>query len=184
LVICCPGFIRGSIVSSIGIVGARVERCFATPFRWGDPTRVAGRLFGFRAPKSPRLLPSRCQNRRIVEKPSQIPSQTTGLEIAVTPRRILMASEGDFRACVAALLDRLKEAAGVGERPMNLGDLDILAAASMELLTITLANMPEPQRGERVRGLSETLAADVAQKRERLEQKIPNRRLDAPEGSA
>jgi hypothetical protein len=31
-----------------------------------------------------------------------------------------MASEGDFRACVAALLDRLKKAAGVSERPMNL----------------------------------------------------------------
>ena len=34
------------------------------------------------------------------------------------------------------------------------------------------------------RGLSETLAIDVAKKRERLEQKIPNRKLDAPKGSA
>jgi hypothetical protein len=94
-----------------------------------------------------------------------------------------MASEGDFRACVAAQLDRLKKAAGVSRVPMSLGDLDILAAASMELLTLTLANMPEPQRSERVRGLSETLAVDVAQKRELLEQKIPSRRLDTPGGS-
>jgi hypothetical protein len=67
---------------------------------------------------------------------------------------------------------------------MKLGDLEILAAASMELLTLTLANTPEPARGETVRGLSATLATDVAQKRKRLEQKIPNRRLDTPEGSA
>jgi hypothetical protein len=33
---------------------------------------------------------------------------------------------------------------------MSLGDLDILAAASWELLTTTLANMPESQRGRRV----------------------------------
>ena len=99
-----------------------------------------------------------------------------------------MASEGDFRKefwpRVQALLDRLKKAAGVGEGLMNRGDLDILAAASMDLLTLTLANMPEPRRGETVRGLSETLAIDVAKKRERLEQKIPNRKLDAPKGSA
>ena len=95
-----------------------------------------------------------------------------------------MASEGGFRACVGAQLDRLKKAAGVSEGPMNLGDLDILAAASMELLTLTLANMPEPVRGETVRGLSETLASDVAQKRGLLEQKIPSRRLDTPGGSA
>jgi hypothetical protein len=79
-----------------------------------------------------------------------------------------------------ALLERLKKAANVGEGPMSLGKLDILAAASMELLTLALANMPEPTRGERVKGLSATLAADVAQKRKRIEQKIPNRRLDAP----
>ena len=95
-----------------------------------------------------------------------------------------MASEGDFRACVAAQLERLKKAAGVTRGPMSLGDLDILAAPSMELLTLTLANMPEPLRSERVRGLSETLAVDVAQKRGLLEQKIPSRRLDTPEGSA
>ena len=64
----------------------------------------------------------------------------------------------------------------------------ILAAASWELLTTTLANMPESHRGRRVRRLSETLAADVAKKRERLEQKILGR-LDAlrqapPEDSA
>jgi hypothetical protein len=50
----------------------------------------------------------------------------------------------------------------------TMADLDILAAALMELLTTTFANMPEPMRGQRVRGLSETLAADVAQKREQL----------------
>ena len=49
-----------------------------------------------------------------------------------------------------------------------MADLDILAAALMELLTTTFVNMPEPMRGQRVRGLSETLAADVAQKREQL----------------
>jgi hypothetical protein len=88
-----------------------------------------------------------------------------------------------------ALLERLKKAANVGEGPMSLGKLDILAAASTELLTLALANMPEPMRGERVRGLSATLARDVAQKRRRIEQKIPNRKLDAlqqtpPKGSA
>jgi hypothetical protein len=88
-----------------------------------------------------------------------------------------------------ALLERLKKAAHVGEGPMSLGKLDILAAASTELLTLALANMPEPMRGERVRGLSATLARDVVQKRRRIEQKIPNRKLDAlrqtpPKGSA
>jgi hypothetical protein len=48
--------------------------------------------------------------------------------------------------------------------------------------------MPESHRGRRVRRLSETLAADVAKKRERLKQKILGR-LDAlrqapPEDSA
>jgi hypothetical protein len=72
-----------------------------------------------------------------------------------------------------AMLRRLQNA-GVGKpKPMNLGDLEVLAAASMELLTTTLANMPEPRRGEIVRGLSETLAVDVAQKREWLGRKIP-----------
>jgi hypothetical protein len=83
-----------------------------------------------------------------------------------------------------AMLAELQKAAGLAKGSMRLGDLEVLAAASMELLTLTLANMPEPRRGEVVRGLSETLAADVAQKRKRLEQKIPNRRLDTPEGSA
>jgi hypothetical protein len=87
------------------------------------------------------------------------------------------------------LLERLKKAANVGEGPMSLGKLDILAAASMELLALALANMPEPMRGDTVRGLSKTLATDVAQKRKRIEQKIPNRKLDAlrqapPKGSA
>lgn len=48
---------------------------------------------------------------------------------------------------------------------------------------MTLANMPEPGHGERVRALSESLAVDVAKKRERIEQKIPNRTLDALKGS-
>ncbi|MGC2077972.1 MAG: hypothetical protein WA728_18460 [Xanthobacteraceae bacterium] len=84
----------------------------------------------------------------------------------------------EFGPRVTELLERLEKAAGVSERPMTSGDLDILAAASWELLTTTLANMPEAQRGRRVRQLSETLAADVAKKRERLEQKIAGR-LDA-----
>jgi predicted nucleic acid-binding Zn ribbon protein len=71
---------------------------------------------------------------------------------------------------------------------MTLGDLDILAAALWELLTTTLANMPESQRRRRVRQLSETLAAGVAKKRERLEQKIVGRldmlRRATPEDSA
>jgi hypothetical protein len=57
----------------------------------------------------------------------------------------------DFGPRVTELLDRLQKAAGVSERPMTLGDLDILAAASWELLTTTLANMPESQRRRRVR---------------------------------
>ena len=84
----------------------------------------------------------------------------------------------DFGPRVTELLDRLEKSAGVSERPMTSGDLDILAAASWELLTTTLANMPESQRGKRVRRLTETLAAAVAKKRERLEQKIAGR-LDA-----
>jgi hypothetical protein len=73
----------------------------------------------------------------------------------------------EFGPRVAELLDRLQKAAGVREL-RTMADLDILAAALMELLTTTFANMPEPMRGQRVRGLSETLAADVAQKREQL----------------
>ena len=94
----------------------------------------------------------------------------------------------DFGPRVTELPDRLQKAAGVSERPMTLGDLDILAAASWELLTTTLANMPESQRRRRVRQLSETLAAGVAKKRERLEQKIVGRldmlRRAPPEDSA
>ena len=84
-----------------------------------------------------------------------------------------------------AMLGRLAEAAGVTQpKPMNLSDLEVLAAASMELLTTALANIPEPRRSELVNGLSATMAADVARKREWLEQRIPGRRLDTPEGSA
>ena len=53
----------------------------------------------------------------------------------------------------------------------------------MELLTTALANMPEPRRGEIVKGLSTTIAADVARKREWLEQKLPGRPpFDTPKG--
>ena len=82
-----------------------------------------------------------------------------------------------------AMLRRLHKAAGVN-KPMNLADLEVLAAATAELLTNTLANMPEPRRGEVVRGLSETLAAEVAKKRQWLEQRLPIRRFDEPKGSA
>jgi hypothetical protein len=81
----------------------------------------------------------------------------------------------EFGPRVTELLDRLQKAAGVSEKPVTSGDLDILAAASWELLTTTLANMPESQRARRVSRLSETLAVDVAKKRERLEQKIGGR---------
>jgi hypothetical protein len=81
-----------------------------------------------------------------------------------------------------AMLGRLAEAAGVTQpKPMSLGDLEVLAAASMELLTTALANIPEPRRGELVNGLSATMAADVARKREWLEQRIPGRRLSVSE---
>jgi hypothetical protein len=117
-------------------------------------------------------------------------SRILGRAIESNEEENLMASEDKAKFLKElgprrdALLVRLKKAANVGEGPMSLGKLDILAAASMELLTLALANMPEPMRGERVKGLSATLAADVAQKRKRIEQKIPNRRLDAPKGSA
>ena len=90
----------------------------------------------------------------------------------------------EFGLRVTNLLNRLLKAARVGKDRMKQGDLDVLTAATMELLTMTLANMPEPIRGKRVEGLSATLAADVAKRRERLEQKIPGRRLDRPKGSA
>jgi hypothetical protein len=64
-----------------------------------------------------------------------------------------------------AMLRRLQKAAGVGKpKPMNLGDLEVIAAASMELLTTAIANMPKPRRGEMVRGLSESLAGRCRQK--------------------
>ncbi len=47
-----------------------------------------------------------------------------------------------------AMLGRLAEAAGV----MTLSDLEVLTAASMELLTTALANIPEPRRGKLVNG--------------------------------
>jgi len=91
---------------------------------------------------------------------------------------------GEFGPRRDAMLRRLQKAAGVGKpKPMHLGDLEVIAAASMELLTTALANMPEPRRGELVGGLSTTMAADVARKREWLEQ-ILGRRLDTPKGSA
>jgi hypothetical protein len=59
------------------------------------------------------------------------------------------------------MLRRLQKTAGVGKpKPMNLADLEVLAAALMELLTTALANMPEPRRGEIVRGFSSELAAE------------------------
>ena len=45
----------------------------------------------------------------------------------------------EFGPRVTELLERLEKAAGVSERPMTSGDLDILAAASWELLTTTLS---------------------------------------------
>ncbi len=71
-----------------------------------------------------------------------------------------------------ALLDRLQKAAGVGEGPMNQADLDVLAVATVELLTNTLANMPERMGGDRLRALTVTLEADVAKKRARIEQSV------------
>ena len=67
-----------------------------------------------------------------------------------------MAKEGEevlkeFVRRVNAMLERLQKAARVGEGPMNQADLDVLAVASVELLTNTLANMPEPMRGHRLR---------------------------------
>ena len=86
----------------------------------------------------------------------------------------------EFLKDIDAMFGRLKKAAGVSEGPMTQRDLDVLAAASADLLILAIANMREPRRGETIRGLSETLAVDVAKKREWLEQKNPNRRLDTP----
>jgi hypothetical protein len=78
----------------------------------------------------------------------------------------------EFVRRVNALLDRLQKAAGLGG-PMNQADLDVLAVASVELLTNTLANMPEPMRSDRLKALSVSLEDDVAKKRERVEQSTP-----------
>jgi hypothetical protein len=88
----------------------------------------------------------------------------------------------EFVRRVNALLDRLQKAAGLGEGAMNQADLDVLAVASAELLTNTLANMPEPMRSDRLKAFSETLAADVAKKRERLNRafrKVQRKRLES-----
>ena len=57
----------------------------------------------------------------------------------------------EFGLRVTNLLNRLLKAARVGKDRMKQGDLDVLTAATMELLTMTLANMPEPIRSKRVR---------------------------------
>jgi len=92
-----------------------------------------------------------------------------------------MANEDEFDSRVQALLEQLKKAAGLSEGPMSLGDLDILAAASMELLALAIANMPKSMREIRLKGLPAILAADVAQKRKRIEQTIEQA---IPKGSA
>jgi hypothetical protein len=82
------------------------------------------------------------------------------------------------------MLRRLQKTAGVGKpKPMNLADLEVLAAALMELLTTALANMPEPRRGEIVR-IFFRAGSRVSKKREWLEQRFPIRRLDASRDSA
>lgn len=58
---------------------------------------------------------------------------------------------------------------------MSQADLDVLAVASVEFLTNTLANMPEPTRGHRLRAISESLETEVAKKRMRVEQSVPKR---------
>ena len=92
-----------------------------------------------------------------------------------------MANEDEFDSRVQALLEQLKKAAGLSEGPMSLGNLDILAAASMELLALAIANMPKSMREIRLKGLPAILAADAAQKRKRIEQTIEQA---IPKGSA
>ena len=84
-----------------------------------------------------------------------------------------MANEDEFDSRVQALLEHLKKATGLSEGSMSLGDLDILAAASMELLALAIAKMPKSMRDVRLKGLPAVLAADVAQKRKHIEEKIP-----------
>jgi hypothetical protein len=79
----------------------------------------------------------------------------------------------EFVRRVNALLGRLQKAAGLEEGAMNQADLDVLAVAAAELLTNTLANMPEPMRSDRLKAFSEALPSEVAKKRERIEQSIP-----------
>jgi hypothetical protein len=79
---------------------------------------------------------------------------------------------GEFVRRVNALLDRLQKAAGVGEGPMSQADLDVLAVATVELLTNILANMPEHMGGDRLRAFTASLEADVAKKRERIEYSV------------
>jgi hypothetical protein len=79
----------------------------------------------------------------------------------------------EFGSRVNALVDRLQKATGLNEGPISLGDLDILAAALMELLGFALANMPEPMCRERLNGFPTILEGDVAQKRRRIGQMIP-----------
>ena len=92
-----------------------------------------------------------------------------------------MANEDEFDSRVQALLEHLKKATGLSEGSMSLGDLDILAAASMELLALAIAKMPKSMRDVRLKGLPAVLAADVAQKRKRIEQTIEQ---TIPKGSA
>jgi hypothetical protein len=58
-----------------------------------------------------------------------------------------MTHEGDaeFLKDIDAMFGRLKKAAGVSEGLMTQRDLDVLAAASADLLTLAIANMPEPR---------------------------------------
>ena len=80
--------------------------------------------------------------------------------------------DAQFLHRTMALYRRLLKAADLKGGLMSQGDLDVVAAAAMDLMTMAVANMAEPMRSERVKLLSETMAANVAQKRETLEQKI------------
>jgi alcohol dehydrogenase class IV len=123
------------------------------------------------------VIETNCGNRRarvIIGSAGAIESKTIVLSHT---REVQMTQQGEevlkeFVRRVNALLDRLQKVAGLEEGAMNQADLDVLAVASVELLTNTLANMPEPMRSDRLKAFSETLAADVAKKRERIEQSI------------
>jgi len=92
-----------------------------------------------------------------------------------------MENGDEFDSRVQVLLEQLKKTAGLSEGSMSLGDLDIVAAASMELLALAIANMPKSMRDVRLKAMPWILAADVAQKRKRIEQKIEQ---TIPTGSA